>query len=241
MNKKPIICITASFEANPYDTLILRRFYTLAIENAGGIPIILPYCEKKNMKRLLELSDGILFSGGGDIDPHIYGEKKLPACKEPVKIRDDFDLEFFKLAFKTDVPIMAICRGVQVANVALGGNLWQDLSSQTNIAHTHYQKESRDVTTHSVSINKDTLLYKIVKKNEINVNSFHHQAIKDTAPRGMISAYSDDNIAECLEFPERSSFFLGLQWHPENLCAIDYHNNLFKTFISEARKYEKTK
>lgn len=241
MQRKPIIGITASYDANTLDTFVLRQYYVSAIENAGGIPLILPYCEPKNMSYYLDISDGILFSGGGDIDPVIFGEKMIKECKTPIKVRDDFDLVFFKKAFKKNIPILAICRGVQVANVVMGGTLWQDLPSQTEIKHSHYQKEGREDTTHDVTIEKDSLLYSIIGRKTIPVNSFHHQAIKAPAPGGIITAFSDDNVSECLEFPDRNAFFLGLQWHPESLCKIDYHNKIFKAFVAASKKAREEK
>ena len=238
---KPIICITASINPENLQEQLLKRSYVTAVEKAGGVPVILPYCNKSIMDYYIRISDGILFSGGGDIDPVIFGETKLKECKTPIKIRDDFDLGLFKKAFDTDIPIMAICRGVQVANVAMGGDLWQDLPSQTDIKHTHYQKDARDVTTHYVKVNKGSLLYEITGSSKISVNSFHHQAVRNPAPGAVITARSDDGIPECLEFPGRKAFFLGLQWHPENLCKMDVHLDLFKAFVNEAKKFGREK
>lgn len=238
---RPIILITPNLTADPSAAMLLRYTYINAVKAAGGIPLAVPFCDKDMMDAYLEIADGVIFTGGGDILSSIYGEE---AITEPVKYckeRDDFDLEFFKRAFRTDLPIVAVCRGLQVANVALGGTLWQDLPTQCKIKHPHRQTEARDVFTHSVTALPDTLLREITGLETFSVNTFHHQSIKEAAPCLKIAAYSDDGIIEAAEAKDRKAFFLGTQWHPEDLCKYEGHFRIFERLISEARVCKENK
>jgi len=166
--------------------------------------------------------DGFLFSGGGDIDPPLFGEEKIPACGKVCRNRDEFELTLLKEVSRLDKPVLGICRGVQTIAVFYGGTLWQDLPFQTGSApETHRPENYRPC--HTVTIESGTRLARILGAGEHTVNSWHHQSVKDTALT--VSARSPDGLIEAVERPE-SSFVVGVQWHPEHLEG----NRLFYAF-----------
>ena len=232
---RPIILITPNYTSEPFPTMMVRYTYVNAVRAAGGIPLTVPYCDEKEMEEYLKIADGIIFTGGGDILSSIYGEEELVQPVNYSKERDDFDLTFFKKAFATELPIIAICRGIQVANVALGGTLWQDIPSQCDAKCAHRQTEARGVLTHSVKVTPDSLIREIAGCDTFGVNTFHHQSIKDIAPTLKVTAYSEDGIIEAAEATDREAFFLGTQWHPEDLCKYEWHFKIFERLVSEAK------
>ena len=205
--------------------------YVKAIQKAGGVPLIIPYSDlKNNVDLILEKFDGIMFSGGGDVLPSYYKEEPQKT-KRVVPERDELEIELVKKCFKNKKPLFAICRGIQVMNVAMGGNLIQDINSEIE----HDQSAYYDKLTHTIIIEKGTLLYEIFKKKELKVNSFHHQAVKKTGKNLKISAKAKDGIIEGIE-SEKHPFFLGVQFHPELL--FEEHKiffKLFKVFIDACR------
>lgn len=216
--------------------------YVEAIESAGGIPLIIPFLkETENIKTIVEKIDGLLLPGGRDVEPKRYGEKPA-GVKETDLIKDALEFPLIKFVLEKNLPILGICRGCQVLNVAFGGTLIQDIRSplgrsplgrsplgKTNIKHV--QKEPRDKTTHKIKIKKGSLLFKIIGKENIWVNSFHHQAVKDIAPHFQASAFAEDGIVEAIE-SKKHKFILAVQCHIEYLWqkspAI---KNIFLEFI----------
>jgi putative glutamine amidotransferase len=205
----------------------------------------------------LERVDGVLFTGGRDIDPTCYGETALNDTVQPEPERDAFELPLARQAVSRDVPILAICRGVQVLNVALGGTLWQDLPAQRANVLAHRQTEPRDATTHGVQVVAGSLLARtlafgagkaetaeaeaeaVAKAAEIAetaTNTFHHQAVRAIAPGLIPTAFAADGTVEALEAPGKQ-FVLGVQWHPENLApARPEHRRLFAAFVAAAEQ-----
>ncbi len=238
---KPLICITPAYTDQPGPTLCIRESYAKAVSEAGGVPLLMPYASKAEMLDYIKIADGVIFSGGGDILSSIYGEEEICPPVNYWKVRDDFDLEFFKLVYRTDIPTVAICRGVQVANVALGGTLWQDIPTQCAPKYPHRQTEPRENLTHPVRVEKDSKLFEITGLETMGVNTFHHQSIKDVAPGLRVVAHSDDGIIEAVESETRRAFFLGTQWHPEACRVHEPHAKIFRRFIEEAFKYNLTK
>ena len=238
---RPIILITPNYTPDPFPTMVLRYTYVKAVRAAGGIPLAVPYCDEKEMEEYLRIADGVIFTGGGDILSSIYGEEEIVEPVNYSKERDEFDLNFFKKVYATDLPMIAICRGIQVANVALGGTLWQDLPSQCELKCAHRQTEARGVLTHNVTALPDSLIKEIAGCETFGVNTFHHQAIKDIAPDLKITAYSEDGIIEAAEAKERNAFFLGTQWHPEDLGAFPVHAGIFDRLVKEAEKRQNSR
>ena len=236
---KPIIAITASFKEKSYN---LYATYASAVQKAGGIPIVLPfYTEAEDAKRVLDSCDGLLLSGGGDIDPKYYGEEILNDTVATGKVRDAVEFSLFSLARDKGMPIMAICRGLQVVNVALGGSLYQDLPAQYESDINHAQTAPKTEPSHSVRVVTGTPLHSITKSERITANSFHHQAIKRLGEGLVPMAYADDGIVEAV-YAEVGGYLRAYQWHPERLYDIDEKTRLiFADFINAAsgKDYEK--
>ena len=219
--------------------------YLRAIQEAGGIPVLLPpQLDGQALATLWRRLDGLVLTGGGDIDPARFGEPRHAATDEVSPERDTLEIGLDHRALADDVPLFAICRGVQVVNVALGGSLYQDIAhqyrdtadpSRTPLRHT--QTEPRDQPTHPVKVmGEGTRLGGIVEAPELEVNSMHHQAIK-TLGRGLREvAWAPDGIIEGVELADGDRFVVGVQWHPEELVARDSAaRKLFAALVGEAR------
>lgn len=202
--QKPIIAVTCNYDTNgeigvvshmgpkTQDWNFVAADYIRAIERAGGIPIILPQLiDKKILEVLLERIDGVLISGGHDVSPLEYGQRVKEYCGSLMPVRDKQDIFLTKVAINKKIPILGICRGIQIMNVAFGGTLYQDLKKERNSEEHFIQMLPRNAVAHEVSIVKDTLLYKIFEKDTISVNSFHHQGIESVAQNAIVSAVSD--------------------------------------------------
>lgn len=234
----PVIGVTASWDMGQ-DKLVLNRRYLKAIEAAGGLPLILSYCrEEKMMAKLVTLLDGLLFSGGVDMDPLYFGEEPLPGCGEISPPRDAFELGLAKRAFALGLPVLGICRGAQVLNIAAGGDVYQDLSSRGNLLK-HSQVAPGWHPTHSIKIAEGTLLAGILGAGSLRVNSFHHQAVRRTGQGWIISAQSPDGVAEAVECPDLA-FALGVQCHPELMWERYPHFlELFRALVRAASGFSK--
>ncbi|HJR75555.1 MAG TPA: gamma-glutamyl-gamma-aminobutyrate hydrolase family protein [Nitrospiraceae bacterium] len=242
---KPIIGVTPDFNAGDREdmggrepTYFLRARYIRAIEELGGVPVILPLVADRRARRsLLKSIDGLLLTGSGpDLDPSHYGERQKYRFKVMAPRRADFDLDLARLAAKSGLPTLGICGGMQTMNVACGGTLFQDIPSQTAHALPHRQSEPATRLSHAVSIAADSVLSRVLKRRIIRVNSSHHQSVKQAAPGLIISATAPDGIIEAIELP-RHRFYLGLQWHPEFLFdRYPFHRRLFQAFLKAARR-----
>jgi putative glutamine amidotransferase len=185
--------------------------------------------------------DGLLFCGGGDIDPSFYNQEPLVEnLSEIQQERDRHEIELIRLAIAEHKPFLAICRGIQVMNVAGGGNLWQDLVSQYPRAMRHdyyYQDDQlpRNYIAHEVQLDGASLLGRILQRDRLAVNSLHHQAVKEVAPSLRAAGYAEDGVVEVLEIPAHP-FGLGVQWHPEELFAEQEEaRKIFGAFIHASR------
>lgn len=198
--------------------------------NAGGIPISLPYLPKEEINGLLERLDGVIFTGGPDVDPTFMGEEPIPELGITNRNRDLFEIALVRTAVAKHVPILGICRGAQIINVALGGNVYQDLASQyPGKILKHHQSAPGDQPTHFVSVNHDSKLFKTIGDN-VFVNSRHHQAIKDVPEGLQIVATASDGVIEAIENKDAS--VQAVQWHPENMWQHDPRQlQIFKDFI----------
>ena len=232
---KPLIAIIGAVDDDR--TINLQNMYNKAIEMAGGIPFVIPYTESDEiLTHYAEMCDGVLFSGGCDIEPQKYGEEKKEKCGNIQLFRDKLELEFFKKAFQAKNPIMGICRGVQLINVALGGTLYQDIPSEIPSEIAHRQTEPRTMPSHEVNILSDTPLMELIGKERMSANSFHHQSIKALGEGLEVMALADDGIIEAI-FYNGENYIFGYQWHPERLATSDADNKaLFENFIAAARE-----
>lgn len=240
---KPVVGVTPDYNAGDRPdmggrepTYFLRARYIRAIEELGGIPIILPLVsDPASRRRLLERLDGLLLTGSGpDLPPRLYGERqryKFPVVSDR---RSTFELEMVHHARKRRLPLLAICGGMQTMNVACGGSLFQDIPSQVPDALPHRQAAKAIHVSHAVTVTPGSLLRKIVAKATFMVNSSHHQSVKTVAPSLIASAVAPDGIVEAIELPSHR-FFLGIQWHPEFLFDRDaLHQRLFAAFLRAA-------
>jgi len=229
---KPIIAMLCAVTDNEgVFELKLQNAYCDAVLNAGGIPIVLPFTtDRAALHSYVNVCDGFLFTGGNDINPSLYGEEKSDFCGKIEDLRDEFELAVAKAAFPSGKPMLGICRGAQVLNVALGGTLYQDIDSEIPSYISHRQAEAKNLPSHSVSVAAGTPLYKLTRVSKMTANSFH-QAIKKLG-RGLLAmAYADDGIIEAVYSTEHP-YLYAYQWHPERLISSDAHNRmLFSDFI----------
>ena len=215
----------------------LNNAYLRAVQQAGGIPILLPpHVDEHALDALWSRLDGILLTGGGDIDPERFEEARHATVADVSDARDRLEIEVTERALHERRPLLAICRGIQVLNVALGGSLYQDIASETGSTIAHSQIGPRDRPTHAVKVmGEGTRLGATLGALEVEVNSMHHQAIKRLG-RGLREvAWAPDGIIEGIEMPDAPALVLGVQWHPEELTA--HHlaaRNLFRTLVTAA-------
>ena len=232
---KPVIGITTDLETN--DRRVLNNTYVNAVIRAGGLPIILPVGIEKDAKRYATMLDGLLLTGGEDIDPMIFGEEPHMGLGRVDPTRDTAELSLMKEFLALNKPILGICRGMQIINVALDGNIYQDIYGQkTGILLQHKQKAPTSHQSHLVQVEKGSLLESIAKIPEIKVNSFHHQAVKKVPKPLQVSGVASDGIIEAIESPAHA-FVLGVQWHPEALAqnrdAVSLR--MFDAFIEKCK------
>lgn len=254
MNKshsnKPVIGITTNFlditdaPFSGHQRIYVNKGYIDAITIAGGIPLLLPVSDNtETTNHLLSLVDGVLLSGGQDVHPSLYNEECHPLLGTTSKERDAFEVHVIDHIRKNNKPLLGICRGQQIINVAFGGTLYQDLSLYSpSLAIKHSQEEPWDQATHRIRLVPKSMLHQIFNHSEVLTNSYHHQAVKDVAPGFSVAASSEDGIIEALEKNDPSSWIVSVQWHPELMI---YNSSqmlpLFRALISEARSHRSQK
>ena len=247
---KPLIGITCSYgiiTGNPLSSVStvhmpqefnqLSNAYVRAVEDAGGVPVIIPlYSKIKNIESLLEVIDGIILSGGTDVSPIMYEQRPSIKLKIVTPLRDKQEIEIVDYINNHKyIPVLGICRGMQILNVALGGSLHQDLESEGFCNHL-LNMYPRNYTTHSVVACESSILSSIFGDKEYGVNSFHHQAIKSLGNGLRVVALSSDNVIEAVEGIQKNKFILGIQWHPEHLFNEVNQQEIFRLFIDNCRK-----
>lgn len=230
---KPVIGITTDVQQDGEN--ILKNTYVQAVIRAGGLPMIVPVGLEQDVDQLIEMFDGLLLSGGNDINPMLFNEEPHEYLGVVSPSRDSSELELARRMLKTGKPILGICRGLQVLNVAVGGTLYQDLYKQNDSPILqHIQKAPNTHCSHYVQLDKGSLLESIAGSERIQVNSYHHQSLKEVPSDFKVTAVASDGIVEAIESTDEQ-FVLGVQWHPEALSAAGDAVSLriFERFISE--------
>ena len=259
--RKPIIGITANFWEG--EATMAKAYYQQVVE-AGGTPVLIPPVDDKDViLNTLEGIDGLLLSGGGDLNPLWTGEEPSPQLHRINAVRDLPELLITRLAYNRQIPILGICRGIQTLAVAMGGKVMQDIpatmqeTKESEPADSdkkkkkdkepqpipvatikHSQDGDRNLPTHSITIEKDSILFRIYKEERIYVNSFHHQAVADTGKHFRVTAKAPDGIIEAMESTEFKPF-LGVQWHPE--CLEKEGRKLFEWLVAQASNFQLAK
>jgi putative glutamine amidotransferase len=242
MTPPPVIGITADLTPAKRDRNgtaheaihFLPHRYCRAVENAGGVALILPAMNSTGaLKRLFDLIDGLIISGGDfDIHPSYYGEKPAPGLGTIKQERTEFELDLTAGALKRDLPVLGLCGGEQAINVVLGGTLYQDIPTQRPDAGNHQQSEKKEVGGHRIVVHQGTRLREILRRRSVEVNTTHHQAVKQAGKGLVVNATAEDGLIEGIE-SARHSFVMGLQWHPEVLAPRHQHQRrIFSAFIA---------
>lgn len=214
---KPIIGITA--DVTKEDKLFVNSEYVEAVLRAGGLPFIIPVGIEGDVQQIADRLDGLLLTGGNDINPILFNEEPHTHLGEVTPSRDACELPLARYMLTTEKPILGICRGVQILNVAAGGTVYQDLHKQNEGQMLqHAQKAPRSHPSHFVQLEKGSVLEAIAGSERIQVNSFHHQSVKDVASAFKVTAVASDGIIEAVEGTGKQ-FVVGVQWHPELLAT----------------------
>jgi putative glutamine amidotransferase len=239
MRRAPLIGVTMSYTAGAETPRAhLNAAYVRAVQDAGGVPIPLPPSLDDRAREILAGHlDALLLTGGGDVDPARYGEAAHPSVMEVSGERDALEIALVRDAIARARPILAICRGIQVLNVALGGSLHQDIPADLDTTIKHLQKEPRHEPTHAVAVAGGCRLAMLLGARDVQVNSLHHQAVKRVAPGLRPVAWAPDGVIEGLESPDPAAFVVGVQWHPEELATADPGaRRLFVALVEAARQ-----
>lgn len=239
MNRRaPLIGVSTSITvgASP-ERAYVNSAYLHAVQQAGGVPVALPpQLSSASMRQLAGDLQGLLLTGGGDMDPALFGETPHVTLYDVAPSRDTLETSVLHVALDRGLPVLAVCRGLQVLNVALGGSLHQDVGTDPGTQMAHSQKEPRDQPTHKVKLTPGCRLAATLGADELEVNSMHHQAIKRLG-RGLTAvAWAPDQIVEGAEIGDPSRFVLGVQWHPEELVGhSEPARRLFAALVAAAR------
>lgn len=237
MSQRPMIGITSGLnDQEKYH--VLSRYFMEALCACDALPVMLPLtCDEHLLHAYIDRLDGVLFSGGTDVDPMLFGEYQKPACGSISPLRDAHELALAKmLSVRKDKPVLGVCRGFQVLNIALGGDIYQDISTGfEGEAIAHRQKQPEYYPSHPVAVASGSLLEGITGQQTLMVNSLHHQAVRKI--KGWSAcATSPDGIVEAAEMQDHP-FFLGVQWHPERLWDRDHASAaIFRAFVDACRR-----
>lgn len=234
----PFVIVTATTEIiRGVSRVRVNEAYTDALSAFGLIPVVLPPVNAVAATAALADVAGLVLTGGEDLDPKFFGEEPHTATGAPHHARDTYELALARRAQELRVPTLAICRGIQVMNVALGGSLIQDLPSQHKSAIDHAPDGKRAERVHDIRLKSSSRLAEIFGSRDVRVNSSHHQAIAHVAPVLAATAFTDDSVIEAVEPRDPAWWMIGVQWHPEELTATpeDWDRRLFHAFADEVR------
>ena len=239
--RKPVpactVAVTASIRPEGDTSRVrLTAAYVTALERAGLIPLIVPpLSNAEAAASVLDSVAGLMLTGGEDVDPARYGEKRHEKVRSVNPARDATEAALIEEARARGTPVLAICRGIQILNVALGGTLVQDIPSQCETTIDHDDEGARNSRTHEVEIEPDSLIAKAVGAEHITVNSFHHQSVKRVADGMRVTARSPDGVIEGIESTDEDWWVMGVQWHPEEMTesAEPWDRGLFKAFAKQ--------
>lgn len=212
--------------------MTIHQDYINAVLRAGALPVLLPLTDKEEaLEEALRRIDGLLLTGGADVEPARYGEEKLPLCGETAPIRDRIEFFLCRRALEMDLPILAICRGEEVLSCALGGTLYQDIAAQYGDGTKHPCYDTPRDQVHGVRTAPGSLLRRITGLEEMRVNSRHHQGVRRLGAGLVACAWADDGLIEGYEMPGKR-FVLAVQWHPESLSdRLPEAQALFNAFV----------
>jgi putative glutamine amidotransferase len=233
-----LIGITTAHMPHPegLPMVAVQESYVRSVQNAGGIPILIPLgLREPELQVILERVDGLLFTGGGDIDPARFKGQAHPSVHQVDPDRDEVEIHLVKGAIRTEKPFLGICRGIQVANVALGGDLYTDIASYLpgSLKHEHVNARPWSHLSHSIQVEAGSRLAEILGGTQFEVNSLHHQAVSRLAGDFQAAAYAPDGVLEAFELPGHP-FGFAVQWHPEWLQDHPPMRALFRAFVRAA-------
>lgn len=206
--------------------------YFQMLEKEGAVPVMLPLSDDEDtLDYFLERCDGFLFTGGHDVNPSVYKVERSKECGLPCEMRDSMEVYLLNKLKNMDKPVLGICRGIQIINASFGGTLYQDLPTEHKSDVDHHMNPPYDRAVHNVKICKGGSLEQILKKDNIGVNSYHHQAVKELADGLFVEAVSEDGLVEAVSIPAKK-FFVGVQWHPEFSYLSDENSvKIVKKFV----------
>lgn len=247
MGDAPLIAVTTTIwpgGAHELPRVELYANYLHAVEAPGATAVLLsPAHSAESVRRLLDACHGLLLTGGEDVEPHRYGEAPHPALMEVNPARDETELLATRIAVERGIPVLAVCRGVQLLNVALGGTLWQDIPAQLGGDVLHEQTAPVSDRWHGARVEPGSLLERVFGVGELHINSFHHQAVREIAPGLRAVAWAEDGVVEGVEGAGHP-WIIGVQWHPERGeahgpagDARDPDRRLFWAFVEAARAF----
>jgi putative glutamine amidotransferase len=237
--KSALVAVTPTIDLHPDGERIgLNRAYVSALEGAGIVPYITPPLrDAARAGELLEMASGLVLTGGVDIDPAMYGEKPHERTESPLQIRDQWEAALTDAAKEMGIPTLAICRGMQLVNVCMGGTLIQDIPSSPHFMP--HDVDERDCRSHEIDVDPDSRLGRILGRERIAVNTMHHQGIKDVAGQLCVTARAADGMIEALEWPGDDWWMLAVQWHPEELTddPEPWDRKIFGAFAAQVRTH----
>jgi putative glutamine amidotransferase len=240
---KPLIGLTTSRMPNPSGLAAFGTNlpYAKSVADAGGLPVLIPLnLSNDDLDVLLPRLDGILFTGGYDVDPRQYGSRSHPKVEGIDVDRDRMEMHLAQMVIQVSKPFLGICRGCQVINVALGGTLYEDLPEQFpgEVQHDNHD-QSRNYRAHNIKIDPDSHLAQILRSETAQVNSLHHQGLRGLAQGLLATAFAPDGLIEAFELPNHP-FGLAVQWHPEELQEYEPMPGLFQAFVGSCQQVKST-
>lgn len=209
----------------------VSRFYVECVERAGGLPLVLPVLDRSMVEESLACIQGVILTGGGDVQPARYGALPVGDTRGVDPARDDYEIRLLEVAIASDLPLLATCRGMQVLNVTMGGSLIQHVPTVSEQEHWHHARWREGV--HKVKIEPDSHLAEALGTTEVEVNSLHHQAVDRAAPGARAVAWAEDETVEAIEVPG-SPHIVAVQWHPELLEDWPEQQGLFRQLVRHA-------